>query len=71
MYIDAFKIADDLSRERGYDGYSSIDDPILREWIWNIASNGIKNYSIDFHKVFLCTTVFVIFLIGVLVGKLI
>lgn len=41
-YTKAGLVANELARARGYDGFGSIDDPLLREWIWEQASAHIK-----------------------------
>ena len=65
----AGEIANSLARERGYYDYGSIDDPGLREWIWNRAVPHVRvhrNLVVSPLVLFTPATIFLV--IGFLLG---
>ena len=68
----AIKKANMIAKYHGYDGYSSIDDPVLREFIWHHASKDVKtNIRFNFSIFELFTTVILCFVLGLLLGIII
>jgi len=68
----AFTVADSLARERGYDGFANIDDPSLREWIWERAEPHVGvEHSLVLRLPFLLTSGLFVLILGLLLGTLI
>jgi len=68
---ESSKKADELARSRGYADYCSIDDPVLREWIWNHVMVEVNEKPKL--KMFLCFYIFSLIsslLFGFLLGLL-
>ena len=68
----AFTVADSLARSRGYDGLANIDDPGLREWIWERAEPHVMvKHSLALRLPFLLTSGLFVLILGLLLGTLI
>lgn len=66
-YNKAMERANRIAESRGYFSYSDIDDPFLREWIWNECKDGIKfSYKLIFTPVELITPAIIIILLFIL-----
>lgn len=66
---EAFCVANSLAQERGYADYASIDDPALREWIWNRAHPFVRvHHNLVISPLALATPALIIFVIGILLG---
>jgi len=69
---NAFTVADSLARERGYDGFANIDDPGLREWIWERAEPHVMvKHSLIICLPLLLTSGLFVLILGLLLGTLI
>lgn len=67
----ASKIANRLAQVRGYDSFCYIDDPGLREWIWEKSSKKICTKKFIVIPLFwLFTPVVVAFVFGLLLGMM-
>jgi len=67
----AAQVANQISQARGYEGYSSIDDPGLREWIWHRASRYVRTHTcVHFSVPELLTTAIFCLILGLLLGMM-
>lgn len=64
-------VANQIAQARGYEGYAFIDDPILREWIWDRSVNYVResvHITLSFSE--FLTTVLIVLAVGLLIGIL-